>query len=91
MSHASPRWRSLTVVPALVVLYGCGATVYLDKFDGAAAGQPPSPPAVGTSTTSGDAVVAAHPQVPGSTDRWLSGSTTNTASASFGETATRTT
>jgi hypothetical protein len=71
MSDPSPRWRSLMGVPALLVLYGCGATVYLDKFDAAAVGQPPSPPAVGTSTPSGDAVVAAHPQDPGSTDRWL--------------------
>jgi len=71
MSRPTPRWRSLTVVPALLVSYGCGATVYLDKFDAAGVGQPPSPPAVGTSTASGDAVVAAHPQNPGSTDRWL--------------------
>ena len=71
MSHANPRWRSLTAVPALLVLYGCGATVYLDKFDAAAVGQPPSPAAVGTSTVSGDALVAAHPQDPGSSDRWL--------------------
>ena len=71
MSHPSPLWRFLTVVPPLLVLYGCGATVYLDKFDAAAVGQPPAPPAVGTSTTSGDAVVAANPQDPGSTDRWL--------------------
>jgi hypothetical protein len=71
MLHASPRWRCLTVLPTLLVLSGCGATVYLDKFDTAAFGQPPSPPAVGTSTASGDAVTAVHPQTPGSTDRWL--------------------
>jgi hypothetical protein len=71
MSQPTPRWRFLTIVPALLVLYGCGATVYLDKFDPAAVGQPPAPPAVGTSTTSGEVVVAANPQDPGSTDRWL--------------------
>jgi len=71
MSHSSPHWRCLTVLLSLLVFYGCGATVYLDKFDAAPAGQPPSPPAVGTSTVTGDVVVAVHPQNPGSTDRWL--------------------
>lgn len=65
------RWRCLTALPALFVLAGCGATVYLDKFDAAAPGQAPAPPATGTSSVSGSAVIAAHPQNPGSTDRWL--------------------
>ena len=71
MSHSTSRWRCLTALPALLVLCGCGATVYLDKFDAAPAGQPPAPPAEGTSAVSGSAVVAVNPQNPGSTDRWL--------------------
>lgn len=71
MSHAIARWRCLTALPALLVLCGCGATVYLDKFDAAATGQPPAPPATGTSTATGSAAIAANPQNPGSTDRWL--------------------
>jgi hypothetical protein len=71
VSHPNPRWRFLTVLPLLFVLGGCGTTVFLDKFDAAAVGQPPAPPTTGTSTSSGGAVIAANPQNVASTDRWL--------------------
>jgi hypothetical protein len=71
VSHPHPRWRFLCVLPLLLVLGGCGTTVFLDKLEAAAVGQPPATPATGTSTTSGSAVIAANPQNPASNDRWL--------------------
>lgn len=56
---------------SVLVLAGCGTTVYLDKLEGTSIGQPPTPPAIGTSRVGGDALVAANPQDAGSSDRWL--------------------
>ena len=71
MSHSIAHWRCLLALPVLLALSACGATVYLDKFDAAAPGQAPAPPSTGTSAATGSAVIAAHPQNPGSSDRWL--------------------
>jgi hypothetical protein len=66
------HWRFLSVLPFVIVFGGCGATVFLDKFDATAVGQAPAPPTTGTSTSGGGAITAANPQAGGSsTDRWL--------------------
>ena len=70
MSHPHLRWRFLAALPFVFALGGCAPTVYLDKLE-AAVGQPPAPPATGTSTVSGPAVIAANPQDVSSADRWL--------------------
>ena len=54
-----------------VALSGCGTTVFLDKLEAPAINQQPSAPAVGTSTTGGDARIVANPQNASSSDRWL--------------------
>jgi hypothetical protein len=73
------RRRFLAAVPLLLILGGCAKTIYLDKFDTAAVGQPPAVPGTGTSTHSGAplAVIAASPLNPDSSDRWLRLSRTN--------------
>ncbi|MGH7503409.1 MAG: hypothetical protein ACREL7_16905 [Longimicrobiales bacterium] len=67
------RWTIAMIVPVLLIgVNGCGATViYRDSFNGPAVGQPPAQPEIGTATASGDAEIAANPQDPGSSDRWL--------------------
>ena len=68
--YYSPR-RLLFVIPAFLALAGCGTTVYLDKVRGTV-GQPPIPPATGTSQVSAtNAVIARHPLNRFSSDRWL--------------------
>lgn len=71
MPHPNPRWRFLAVLPIVFALDGCAPTVYLDKLEAAAVGLPPAPPATGTATVSGPAAIAANPQDPASSDRWL--------------------
>src|SRR5262245_18670750 len=66
-------WTTTTMVLALLlVVSGCKATViYRDSFNEPGVGQPPSPPAIGTSAVTGEAVMAANPKDAGSSDRWL--------------------
>jgi hypothetical protein len=71
VKHTDVRWRFLVLLPMFFALGGCARTVFLDKFDAAAAGQPPAPPATGTSEFAGAAVIAANPQNASSSDRWL--------------------
>ncbi len=71
MNYPNSRWASLAVLPLLLALGGCGTTILLDKFDAAAVGAPPAPPATGTSTFNNNVRIAANPQNAGSSDRWL--------------------
>jgi hypothetical protein len=72
VNYSKPRWRILAVLPLLLALGGCGTTIFLDKFDSAAVGATPAPPATGTSGFSTtNVVIAANPQDTGSADRWL--------------------
>jgi hypothetical protein len=67
------RRAIMVIMPVLLMgVNGCGATViYRDSFNTPAVGQPPGPADIGTATASGDARIAAHPQDPASSDRWL--------------------
>lgn len=72
MNYPNSRWRILAVLPLLLAFGGCATTIFLDKFDTAAIGAPPAPPATGTSTfSSTNVVIAANPQNAQSSDRWL--------------------
>jgi hypothetical protein len=67
----APSALLAAIVLALAILSGCNTTsVYLDKFD-SATGSPPPQPQVGTSTVSGDVVVAADPTNTNASDHWL--------------------
>jgi hypothetical protein len=56
----------------LLILFGCeGEIVFRDAFDDAPVGQPPAPPAVGTSSMSGLVSVVGDPINAASADRWL--------------------
>ena len=62
---------AMIAVLSLAILTGCNATtVYLDKFD-SPTGSPPAQPQVGTSTISGNIVVAADPTNSNAADHWL--------------------
>ncbi len=67
------KFRTYLVVLLLplVVLCGCGTTVYEDRFDSTPIGQTPGPPQIGTSSVSGDVLIAENPIVDVSSDRWL--------------------
>jgi hypothetical protein len=55
-----------------MVVNACGATViHRSTFNGPAVLQPPGPPEIGTSVSSGSATIAANPQDANSSDRWL--------------------
>ena len=71
MNYPNSRWRILAALPLMFALGGCGTTIFLDKFDAAAVGAPPAPPATGTSTFTNNVVIASNPQNVGSSDRWL--------------------
>src|SRR4051812_3821578 len=59
------------VLLSLAILSGCNTTsVYLDKFAPPPGSAPPQPQ-VGTSTISGDVVVAADPTNTNASDHWL--------------------
>lgn len=71
--RAMRRRAIMVILPVLLIgVNGCGATViYRDSFNTPAVGQPPGQAEIGTATASGDARIAAHPQDPASSDRWL--------------------
>lgn len=57
---------------SLIALSGCGVSlVYQDNFDATPVGAPPGPPAIGTSSVSGDVRVAPDPFDAVSPDHWL--------------------
>jgi hypothetical protein len=61
-----------TALISLAILSGCNTTsVYLDKFDSSSPGSAPAQPQVGTSTVSGNIVVAADPTNTNAADHWL--------------------
>ena len=68
---SSVRWGT-TMFFLLLILSGCNTTsVYLDKFDSSSPGSAPAQPQVGTSTVSGNIVVAADPTNTNAADHWL--------------------
>lgn len=81
MTHSNSRWRLLAALPIVLLLGGCGTTVLLDNFNTGAIGASPSQPSTGSSTVSGSAVIAAHPQTPASADHWLRLSRTSATQA----------
>ena len=63
---------AVSALLSLAILSGCNATsVYLDKFDSSSPGSSPAQPQVGTSTVSGNVVVAADPTNTNASDHWL--------------------
>lgn len=56
----------------LIGLCGCGTSVvYRDSFDSTPIGEPPGPPQIGSSSVSGDVLIAENPINDVSPDRWL--------------------
>lgn len=80
----SAIWGAIALI-SLAILSGCNtSSVYLDKFDSTPMGSPPAQPQVGTSTISGNIVVAADPTNTNSADHWLQLTRpTPTATASY--------